>query len=222
MSWAQTYPRDPGAHALASGLILQGLGDFDSSIEEARKALALDPDIGPVYTNLAYSYFLKGQMKDATNVVEEVSARGFNPPELVVLRYAIAFAAGDADGMKRAAALATGKPWAEDWMSQAEALAAADRGQIRLARQLSRKARELAIGVGQPERAAGYESGSQWMKLCSDIRARRFELRLRHCKCHAPAMLNIRQLWPSAWPGMSSGPMLYGKTCMTGFQRTPL
>ena len=43
-------------------------------------------------------------------------------------------------------------------MSQAEALAAADRGQIRLARQLSRKARELAIGVGQPERAAGYES----------------------------------------------------------------
>jgi DNA-binding winged helix-turn-helix (wHTH) protein/tetratricopeptide (TPR) repeat protein len=159
VSWAQTYPRDPSAHALASGLILQGLGDFDISIEEARKALALDPDIGPVYTNLAYSYFLKGQMKDATNVVEEVSARGFNPPELVVLRYAIAFAAGDADAMKRAAALATGKPWAEDWMSQAEALAAADRGQIRLARQLSRKARELAIGVGQPERAAGYESG---------------------------------------------------------------
>ena len=62
-------------------MILQGLGDFDSSIEEASKALALDPDIGPVYTNLAYSYFLKGQMKDATNVVEEVSARGFNPPE---------------------------------------------------------------------------------------------------------------------------------------------
>src|SRR5262252_5340346 len=44
-------------------------------------------------------------------------------------------------------------------MTQSEALAAADRGQIRLARQLSRKARELAISVGQPERAAGYESG---------------------------------------------------------------
>jgi eukaryotic-like serine/threonine-protein kinase len=43
-------------------------------------------------------------------------------------------------------------------MSQAEALAAADRGQIRPARQLSRKAKELAITVGQPERAAGYES----------------------------------------------------------------
>ena len=158
-SWAQTYPRDPIAHALASGMILQGLGDFDLSIEEATKALALDPDLGPAYTNLAYSYFLEGRMKEATNVVAEASARSLNPPEMLVLEYAIAFAAGDTEGMKHAAALAVGKPWAEDWMTQAEALAAADRGQIHLARQLSRKARELAIAVGQPERAAGYESG---------------------------------------------------------------
>ena len=159
MSWAQSYPRDPVAHALASGLILQGLGDFDISIEEARKALALDPDLSPAYTNLAFSYFLEGQMKQATNVVAEASARGFNPPEMLVLSYAIAFANEDTEGMKRAAALAVGKPWAEDWMTQFEALTAADRGQIRLARQLLRKARELAISVGQPERAAGYESG---------------------------------------------------------------
>jgi eukaryotic-like serine/threonine-protein kinase len=158
MSWAQTFPRDPVAHALASGLILQGLGDFEFSIEEARKALGLDPDLGPAYTNLAYSYSLGGRMKEATNVVTQASGRGFNPPEMIVLQYAIAFAAEDAEAMKHAAALASGKPWAEDWMSQAEALAAADRGQIHLARQLSRQARELAIGLGQPERAAGYES----------------------------------------------------------------
>ena len=109
-------------------------------------------------TNLAYSYFLGGRMKEATNVVTQASGRGFNPPEMIVLQYAIAFAAEDAEGMKHAAALASGKPWAEDWMSQAEALAAADRGQIHLARQLSRQARELAISEGQPERAAGYES----------------------------------------------------------------
>jgi tetratricopeptide (TPR) repeat protein len=140
-------------------MIPQGLGDFDFSIEEAKKALALDPDMSPAYTNLAYSYFLKGQMKQAANVTAEASARGFNPPEMLVLRYAIAFAVGDSEGMKRAAVLAGGKPWAEDWMTQFEALTAADRGQIRLARQLLRKARGLAISVGQPERAAGYESG---------------------------------------------------------------
>jgi DNA-binding winged helix-turn-helix (wHTH) protein/tetratricopeptide (TPR) repeat protein len=158
MSWAQSYPRDPEAHGLASGMIPQGLGDFDISIEEARKAVALDPDMSPAYTNLAYSYFLEGQMKQATSAVEEASARGFNPPEMLALRYAIAFANADSEGMKGAAALASGKPWAEDWMTQFEALTAADRGQIRLARELSRKARQLAISVGQPERAAGYES----------------------------------------------------------------
>jgi DNA-binding winged helix-turn-helix (wHTH) protein/tetratricopeptide (TPR) repeat protein len=157
-SWAQAYPRDPVAPGLASGLILQGLGDFDISIAEARKAVTLDPDMSPAYTNLAYSYFLEGRMKQATNVMAEASARGFNPPEMLVLRYAIAFANADTEGMNRAAASAVGKPWAEDWMTQFEALAAADRGQIRLARQLSRKARELAISVGQSERAAGYES----------------------------------------------------------------
>jgi DNA-binding winged helix-turn-helix (wHTH) protein/tetratricopeptide (TPR) repeat protein len=125
MSWAQSYPRDPVAHALASGLILQGLGDFDISIEEARKALALDPDLSPAYTNLAFSYFLEGQMQQATNVMAEASARGFNPPEMLALRYAIAFANADAEEMKRAAASAVGKPWAEDWMTQFEALAAA-------------------------------------------------------------------------------------------------
>ena len=98
-------------------------------------------------------------MTQATNVAVEASGRSFSPPEMVVLRYAIAFANADTEGMKRAAASAVGKPWAEDWMTQFEALAAADRGQIRVARQLSRKARELAISVGQPERAAGYESG---------------------------------------------------------------
>jgi tetratricopeptide (TPR) repeat protein len=158
VSWAQTYPRDPVAHALASGLILQGLGDFDVSVEEAKMALALDPDFGPAYTNLAYSNFLGGRMEEATNVVTQASGRGFNPPEMIVLRYAIAFTAEDAEGMKHAAALSSGRLWAEDWMSQAEALAAADRGQIRLARQLSRRARALAVSVGQPERAAGYES----------------------------------------------------------------
>ena len=153
MSWTQAYPRDADAHGLASGTIPQGLGDFDTSIEEAKKGLALDPDQSPAHSKLAYSYFLEGRMKEALEVVQQTSERGFNPPEMLVLRYA-----EDTEGMKRAASAAAGKPWAEDWMTQTEALAAADRGQIRLARQLSRKAMELAISEGQPERAAGYES----------------------------------------------------------------
>jgi tetratricopeptide (TPR) repeat protein len=156
--WAQAYPRDALPHALMSGMILQGLGEFETSIEEAKKALALDPDLGPAYTNLAYSYFLEERPKEASQVADKASARGFDPPELLLLRYAFAFSSGDADGMKRAAASAEGRPWAEDWMAQAEALAAADEGRIRVARELARKAMNLAVRSGQPDRAAGYQS----------------------------------------------------------------
>jgi tetratricopeptide (TPR) repeat protein len=220
MSWAQTYPRDPDAHGLASGMILQGLGDFDISIEEAKKALALDPDHSPSYTNLAYTYFLEGRMNDALDVRQQASARGFNPPEMLVLRYAIAFATEDTEGMKRAASAAAGKPWAEDWMTQTEALAAADRGQIRLARQHSRKAMEQAIRVGQPDRAAGYESRSPWMKLSLDFQGKLFEPRLKPCKCRTAAMLSTLPRLPSAWREMSSKPMFSGRICMTGFRTT--
>lgn len=73
------------------------------SIEEGQNALAVDPDLGPAYTNLADSYFMEGRMKNATNVAAQTSARGFNPPEILVLRFAIALAAGAIEGMKRTA-----------------------------------------------------------------------------------------------------------------------
>jgi tetratricopeptide (TPR) repeat protein len=60
--------------------------------------------------------------------------------------------------MNRAVALAQGKPWAEDWLTQAQALTAADAGQLQLARKLSQRAVELALREEQPERAAGYEA----------------------------------------------------------------
>jgi tetratricopeptide (TPR) repeat protein len=143
--WAQAYPRDALPHALMSGMILQGLGEFEMSMEEAKEALALDPDLSPAYTNLAYSYFLGKRPKEASQVADKASARGFDPPELLLLRYAIAFSSGGADGMKRAAASAEGRPWAKDWMAQAEALTAADGGCIRDARELTRKAMRLAV-----------------------------------------------------------------------------
>jgi eukaryotic-like serine/threonine-protein kinase len=54
--WAQTYPRDANPHGLMSGFICQGSGKFEESVEEAKKAIALDPDFTPGYVNLAYGY----------------------------------------------------------------------------------------------------------------------------------------------------------------------
>ena len=93
--WARTYPRDALPHSLSSGGILQGVGDFEGSIEEARTAIAMDPDVGPAYVNMAYSYFALGRASEAEKIIRRASERGFNPPEMLFLRYSIAFHRND-------------------------------------------------------------------------------------------------------------------------------
>ena len=156
--WARTYPRDAVPHSLSSGGILQGVGDFEGSIKEAKTAIAMDPDLGPAYENLAYSYFALGRTGEADEIIQQASGRGLDAPEMLFLSYSIAFLKNDTDGMSRVVALAQGKPWAEDWLTQVQALTAADAGQLQLGRKFSQRATELALRAGQPDRAAGYEA----------------------------------------------------------------
>jgi tetratricopeptide (TPR) repeat protein len=59
--------------------------------------------------------------------------------------------------MEKAAALAKGKPGAEDWITHSQALVLARSGQLQQARATSRRAIDLALQTGQRERAASYE-----------------------------------------------------------------
>jgi tetratricopeptide (TPR) repeat protein/predicted Ser/Thr protein kinase len=157
--WTQTYPRDVNPHGLLSGFMSQGLGDYERSIAEAQKAIALDPDHTPSYENLAYSYFYLDRLSEAEKTVQRASERKLEIPESLLLRYYVAFLKGDRAAMDREVALATGKPGAEDWMAHSEALVLAHSGQLQLARNISRHAVDLAEQAGQRERAATYETG---------------------------------------------------------------
>ena len=157
--WAQTYPRDSVPHGLMSGFICQGSGHYEESVEEAKKAIGLDPDSTPGYVNLAYGYSYLDRLTDAQNTLQRASERKIEIPELLLLRYQIAFLKDDETGMGRETALAKGKPGAEDWISHSEALVLARSGQLRLAGRMSRRAIDLAQQAGQRERAATYETG---------------------------------------------------------------
>ena len=74
-SWARTYPRDPDPHGLLSGFATIGSGKYELSIEEANKALALDPDLMPPYANLAHSYMCLGRLADAEATIQRASDR---------------------------------------------------------------------------------------------------------------------------------------------------
>ena len=157
--WAQTYPRDPDAHVLLSGFVDQGAGRYEGSIEEAKKAIGLDPDQTFAYVNLGFSYFYLDRPGEAENTLQRASERKLEIPELWLLRYALALLKGDKAGMDRAAALADGKPGGEDWMSHLQALVLARSGQLQQAKRMSRHAIDVARRAGQAERAATYEAG---------------------------------------------------------------
>jgi DNA-binding winged helix-turn-helix (wHTH) protein/tetratricopeptide (TPR) repeat protein len=155
-SWSQMYPRDPYPHGLLSGFGNQGIGRYTESIEEATKSIALDPDFGPGYINRGFSQLYLGRLDDAEKTLQQAAQSHMEIPELMMLRYHIAFLRGDRAEMERAAAAAKGKPGAEDWMLHSESLVAAHDGQLARARELSQQAVQLARQTGEQERAATY------------------------------------------------------------------
>lgn len=170
--WANTYPRDLYVHGLLSGFSSQGTGRYEQSIEEAKKALALDPEFTPGYINLGFSYFYLDRFREAKNVVDQASGRKLDIPENLMLRYYLAFLNGDEAGMAEAAAQAKGKPGAEDWITDAQAMVLARSGRLRAAQQMSEQAVGLALRAGQRERAATYEAAeADWEALSGDISA---------------------------------------------------
>ncbi len=170
--WARTYPREAAPHGLMSGTVYQCTGNYKESIEEAKKAIALDPDFTPGYANLAYGYFFldrAGDLKhlaDAEEVIQRASERNLEIPDILLLRFYIAFLQDDKGGMERVAARARGKLGAEDWMSHAESLTLARSGQLQKAMAVERDAVQLAEQAGQRERAAVFQTAEAvWQAL---------------------------------------------------------
>jgi eukaryotic-like serine/threonine-protein kinase len=154
--WAQTYPRDPNAPGLMGGFATAGTGGYELMIQTARDAVAIDPDFGPAYFNMAWGYISLGRPHEAEQALREGAAR--TPSPLVWLfPFHIAFLNADVNAMDRQAALGRGKPGVEDWIAHLQALVLARGGRLEAARQSARHAIDLASAAGQHERTAVQE-----------------------------------------------------------------
>ena len=157
--WAKTYPRAREPHAFSS-FISQELGQYEKSIAEGKKAVELDPDFIPGYLNPASSDINLDRLEEAEHTLQLIADRKFDIPNLLVMRYSIAFLKGDKAGMERAAALSREKPGAEHQISAQEAFVLARSGHLQQARTMSRRAVDLARQATEREAAAGYEAGA--------------------------------------------------------------
>jgi tetratricopeptide (TPR) repeat protein len=156
-AWAHTYPREMEPNGFL-GLIYNVSGKYEKAVEEARRLTELHPDFAPAYAFLSFAYQNLDRLGEAETALQRAAERKLEIPDFLVQAYDIAFLRSDTAGMEREAALAQGKPGAEAWISDHEAFALAYSGRLQQARRMSRRAVDLALQVGQRERAALYET----------------------------------------------------------------
>jgi tetratricopeptide (TPR) repeat protein len=155
--WAQTYPREMLARRFL-GLVYTVSGQYKKAVEENRKQVELYPDQAPWYEFLAGSNVRLDRLGEAENALKQASERQLENPDFLVWRYDIAFLKDDKAGMERATALAQGKSGAEDGIANHEACRLAYSGRLQQAITTSQRAVDLALRVGQREKAALYET----------------------------------------------------------------
>ena len=158
--WAQTYPRDADARTMLSAFVHQPLGNFEKSVQEAEKAIEIDPDFFPGYFNLAETYVLMNRLTDAEHTLQRALERKLETPFFLIELYQVAFLKADQAEQEKVAALGRAKPGVAEWIADQESLSLAYSGHLQEARNMSRHAADLVRQSGRRESAALFYAGA--------------------------------------------------------------
>ena len=157
--WEETYPRAIDAHGFLAGAVLPVLGKYDKALQESRKLLDVNPNLNFAYNLLGYSYSALERLQDAEHAMQLAAERKLEMPDFLAQRYQLAFVKGDRPAMKQAVDEARGRPGAEDWLTDHEAVALAYQGRLTLAHDRATHASDLSRQASQMDRAAAWDAG---------------------------------------------------------------
>ena len=62
-------------HAFLSGIIYDVSGKYEKAVEEAKKAIELDPDFAIGYSQSCLNYVYLGRLEEAENTLQRASER---------------------------------------------------------------------------------------------------------------------------------------------------
>ncbi|MGB8535110.1 MAG: winged helix-turn-helix domain-containing protein [Acidobacteriaceae bacterium] len=158
--WERTYPHDPTPATFLAGIIYPVFGRYNEAVEEARKALNIDPDFLIAFALLSAGYQSLDLLQDAENTSRRAEARQVEIPELLLARYDVAFLRGDVKEMEHVSELARRNLAADEWITQHGASVLAYDGRVQRARKAARQAEDMAQQAGHIEAAALYQAGT--------------------------------------------------------------
>jgi serine/threonine protein kinase/tetratricopeptide (TPR) repeat protein len=139
--YCQTYPRDGIPwNNLAS--VYNQLGQFDKALENARRAIEVDPDMIVGYSNVVQAYVGLNRGEEARATINTALQRKLGGPTLSYMLASIGWAEGKDGEMETALQAAAATPEGELMAIEFRASLAAARGQVRQARELTRKAQD--------------------------------------------------------------------------------
>jgi hypothetical protein len=144
------------------------------AIAEADKAIALDADLTPAYSNKAFNQLLLNRLDDALLTVSRATERKLEAVDFLLVEYFVAFLKGTEDELKRLATVVRKNPAAEDIISHLEGLAFARSGRLQDARRMSAVPVEIAQRTGRRQRAGLFEAATAvWEAFYGDAAAAR-------------------------------------------------
>ena len=146
--------------ALIAGLALSSTGQHELAVAETEKAIALDPDWAPAYTNRAFHQLMLNRLDDALLTVRLAAERKLESANLLLTQYFVAFLTGNENELIRTVTAARKSPATEDSISHIEALALARSGRLQDARRMAAVAVQIAEKSGRRERAGLFEAAT--------------------------------------------------------------
>jgi eukaryotic-like serine/threonine-protein kinase len=157
--WLKEYPRDEEAHN-DLGVTLSFLGRHERAAAEMQEALAINPDNGVTYANLADEYIGLNRLDEARATVDRTRSRKIDYPGLHEVLYKLSFLRNDVASMQNELDWAVGKQGAEGESLMRQADTEAFHGRLRKSQEFTRRAMESAKRDQENETAAFYQARS--------------------------------------------------------------
>jgi eukaryotic-like serine/threonine-protein kinase len=155
--WGQTYPRESNPLGFLGALIYPTFGRYDKAAEAAKKLVDLAPDFPVAYLQLAFNYSFLNRLEDSERILQQAADRKLDIPELLLLRYDIAFLKGDHPRMEKEVALAQKTPGAEAWIFLRQGFVQAYSGHLNESKKLAARASGMTKRTGERAKAALFE-----------------------------------------------------------------